>query len=110
MRRAIPALLLALLCAGSTNAELRGREFGATATSQTFTINTRALVVSNDGSNEIYIRVFAEGETVGDAVANSTTAQIKANESWKYDQTFNIAAVSIVCAAAETATVRLQYW
>lgn len=111
MRRVILAILaLALALSTTASSELLGREIGAVATSQTFTINASTLLVINDGANEIYVRVFWEGETSADAVANASTPQIKSGEGFTYSKTFNVAAISIICASGETATVRLQYW
>lgn len=112
MKRLIPALALLALLAGATAlwAELRYTEVGAVSTSQTFTINASNLSVCNDDTtNEVYIRIFVEGETP--AVATTSNARIKANEGcWGFRKDLNISAVSIICASGETATVRLFYW
>lgn len=109
MRRLI-SLALLILAAATAYAELSYTQVSAVATSQTVTINASNLSICNDDTtNEIYIRIFVEGETPSAATTSST--RIKANEGcWGFRKDFNISAVSIVCASAETATVRLIYW
>lgn len=108
-RRTILALAVVLaLLAVQAPAELLGRTLVAEANSQTFTINASELTIVNDGSNEIYVRVFVTGETA--AAATTAYPEIKSGESIEVTRTGNISAISIVCAASETATVRLFYW
>ena len=80
----------------------------AVSTSQTTAINAGTLVVVNDGSNEVYVSVFWEGES--SAVATTSSAEIKSGESFTFTRELSISAISIVCASGETATVRLFYW
>jgi hypothetical protein len=110
MKRAILALglVLALVAVPVVAVELGGQTVSATATSQTVTVTGQTLTIVNDGSNEIYVRVFSLGQATGDA----TTAhrEIKSGEGFSFTQSMGIGAVSIVCASGETATVRLFYW
>lgn len=102
-----------------------------TATSQTVTLPRAmdsVLVVNDDATNSIYVRLFWCGETTGAAVARTDFStgniEIKATEGRTY--TFDkrtealpgsinpdisgagYCAMSLVCAAAETATVRIE--
>jgi hypothetical protein len=106
MRRLILLAVLVAL-AGSSSAELGYTTVSANSTAQTVTVASTNLVVVNDGTNEIYVRVFWEGETV--AAATTSSAQIKSGETFAFTKDFNLIGISIVCAAAETATVRLYY-
>ena len=107
MKRFLALALLALLAVPAF-AELGYTAVSANSTSQTTTINRGTLVVVNDGSNEVFVRVFYEGETP--AAATTANAEIKSSESFTFTKDFNITAISIVCSSAETATVRLFYW
>ena len=108
MRRIMAlALGLALLAVMAT-AELNYTKVSATATAQTTTISGSSLLIVNDGANEVYVRVFNDGETAADATTSST--EIKSGEGLEFYRPMGMKAVSIVCAAAETATVRLVYW
>jgi hypothetical protein len=109
MKRKILVLVIFVLAASQAPAELLGRTFVAEANSQTFTINASQLTIANDGANEIYVRVFLDGETPAAAVAG-TSPEIKSGEDIELGRIGNIQAISIVCAASETATVRLFYW
>ena len=106
MRKILAAALL--LVASMAYAELGTRTVSVTAGSQTITIGYDTLTIVNDGSNEVYVRIFAGGEATGDATTSS--AQIKSGEGFTFYRQGQINSISIVCAASETATVRLFYW
>ena len=109
MKRILGAALGLALLAVPVWAALGYTSVSATSTAQTTTINASTLVVVNDdATNEVYVRVFVDGETVADATTAS--AEIKKGESFTFTKDFNIKAISIVCASGETATVRLFYW
>lgn len=102
------ACVLALLSPVPLSAELQGQTVSANSTSQTITIGYSTLLVVNDGANEIYVRVFWEGETA--AAATTSSREIKSGEAFTFSKQMQVASISIVCAAAETATVRLFFW
>ena len=110
MFKRLISLALLILAGASAQAELLYTQVSAVSTSQTVTINASNLSVCNDDTtNEIYVRIFVEGETPADATTSH--ARIKANEGcWGFRKDFNISAVSVVTASGETATVRLIYW
>jgi hypothetical protein len=108
MKRVL-ALAIALALAVPAFAEVRYTLVSATATSQTKGINAVNLVIKNDdGTNEIYVRVFFGSEIP--AAATTANAMIKAGEALTISSPQVINAVSIVCDTAETATVRLTYY
>lgn len=107
-RPLIVALVLALL-AVVANAELGGQTVTATATAQTVTVSgNTVLIVNDDTANSIYVRVFNSLETPADATTSSP--EIKFGEGFSYSSTMGIKAVSVVCAATKTASVRFHYW
>lgn len=108
IRRILALAAVLALLAVPVRAELQTQTISANSVAQTITVTGGTLVVVNDGANEVYVRVFHEGETAADATTSS--AQIKSGETFTFTKDFNITAISIVCAAAETATVRLFYW
>lgn len=103
------AFTLALVFAPLAQAELSFTSVSASSTSQTTTINAGTLVVINDSTSySIYVRIFWEGETA--AAATTAYTEIKKGEAFEFSRTLSIAAISIVCATSQTATVRLIYW
>lgn len=109
MRKAILALAIVLALVTSASAELGFTRVAVIAAgANNVTVNASTLTVVNDGANEVYVRVFWEGETVADATTSSV--EIKSGEGFTFSKTMNIKAISLICAAAETATVRLFYW
>jgi hypothetical protein len=106
--RKIAAALGALLLASTAWAELSNQTVSASSTATNLTIEAATLTIVNDGANEIYVRVFVKGETV--ASATTSDAEIKSGEGFTFERSLGIEGVSIVCASAETATVRLFYW
>lgn len=109
IRRVLAVAVVVLCLAGGAYAELGFTSVSATATSQTTTINAGTLVVINDSTSySVYIRVFWEGETA--AAATTAYTEVKKGESFTFSRELSIAAISIVCASGESATVRLVYW
>jgi hypothetical protein len=108
MKRILIALGLVLALVIPVNAELQGQTVSAVDVSQTITIGYSTLTVVNDGANEVYVRVFWEGET--SAAATTSSREIKSGEGFTFSKGLQISAISIVCASGETATVRLFYW
>lgn len=106
MRKLLIGLLLILAVSVSAG-ELRYTAVSATATSQTLNLNVTTILMVNDGANEIYFRVFDQGTEP--SAATTSNAELKSGESVEINRTAGIGSVSIVCAAAETATVRLFY-
>jgi hypothetical protein len=106
------ALGLALVC-GMIWAEVSpSLLFSATATSQTQTLAkaTPVITIYNAGANEVYVRIFQEGDTPVAAVANTTSIYIGSGASLGYGYLSSqqrFIAVSAVCSAAETATVHV---
>lgn len=108
IKRILALACVLALAAPVVKAELGGQTVSANSTSQTITIGYSALTMVNDGSNEVYVRIFWEGETTGDATTSHR--EIKSGEGFSFEKSFQIKAISIVCASGETATVRLFYW
>ena len=105
MRR-ILVLLAVLALAVSAGAEVRYLVVAATSTAQTKGVNAQHLLVINDDTtNEIYVRVFHSGESPAAATAASSI-QIKAGEGVEF---VNVGSISVVCDTAETASVRLIF-
>jgi hypothetical protein len=107
MRR--PFLLLALLAVATlARGEAGYFEAAVVSTSQTVTINAgEVLIINDDSTNEVYVRVFYTGETP--APATTANLRIKALEGISFGKTLGVKAVSLICASGETATVRLIY-
>jgi len=118
MRKRFMLCLLVLgILAPTLQAELGFVALSVTATSQTYTLQTPKDVVSlcNLGTNEVYYRLFWDGETTAAAttasamlVAGSVTAPVCVEIGRAQSQPAPWRSVSIVCAAAETALVHLQ--
>jgi len=110
MKRLAFALALLGLMAGLGHAELKYTAVSATQTSQTIGVHQHSLTIVNDGANEVYVRLFANGENPG--ASTTAYAEIKSGEGFSFTGPGNglIEFVSIVCATGETATVRLLYW
>lgn len=106
MRKILAAALL--LVASMAYAELQTQTITANSTSQTVNIGYDTLTIVNDGSSAIFVRVFAGGETSG--AATTSSPQIKSGEGFTFYREGQINSVSIVTAAAGSATVRLIYW
>ena len=99
-------LILFLLLALPVVAEMGYTEVSAIETAQSVTIAARSVLIVNDGSNEIYFRLFRVGDTTGDATTAS--AQLKSGESINFASDSNsYSSLSIICASGETATVRV---
>ena len=87
---------------------------GPEPTSQTVTFPrpfSSVLVSNDDGTNEAYIRLFWCGETT--AAATDASLEIKAGKTRSFTwepgtEPDRYCAISLVCAAAETATVRVE--
>lgn len=99
--------VLALACAAYA-AELGYTKVSASSVAQTANVSGSSLLIVNDGSNEVFVRVFDVGETV--TAATSANSEIKSGESMEFDRPGGIASVSLICSAGESATVRLFYW
>jgi hypothetical protein len=129
MRKLRPTLAIALALAVAVLpplwAEVWNDPAGVSVTDTSQTINfphamSSVLVLNDDATNEIYIRLFWCGET--SAAATTDSIEIKATKSRTY--TFDkrtealpgsitpsgagYCAISLVCAATETATARIE--
>ncbi len=107
MFRRLSILAVVLALAVSAGAELRYTQANATSSSQTVTIISSELIIVNDGSGSVYIRIFYGDETP--AAATTANAEIKSGESFTARKDLQIRAVSLICASGQTATVRLFY-
>ena len=85
-----------------------------TVTNSTLASGTQTVVLVNDGANEVYFELFGDQQTPADATTSSK--ELKANESLSFHfegQQFGtlgnkyFKTLSIICAAGETATVRV---
>lgn len=109
----LAVLALALVC--QLGAEPTYTKVSATqvVTNTTLPENTKTVVLINDGANEVYWRLFTSGETAADATTSS--AELKSGESisltYQPGSTDKAAGyyktLSLICAAGESATVRL---
>ena len=117
------AALLALGCALPARAEMDGNPgttpLSVTSTTQSVTFTgarTSLLIKNDDATNEVYYRVFACGETIS-AATTASGKELKAGETLRavYNGTSErvgglpargYCGFSIICAAAETASVR----
>jgi hypothetical protein len=88
-------------------AEVGYQAVSANQTAQSVdTPGSRVLLV-NDGSNEVYFRLFRPGQTA--AAATTSSPELKSGESIEFTSASGYASVSLVCASGETATVRV-FW
>lgn len=115
-RYQVGALIVALALSGTAWGEPTYTKVSATAvvTNTTLPAGTKSVTIINDGANEVYHRLFTSGETAADATTAS--AEIKSGESVTYSfepgstsevQGAYYKTLSVICAAAETATVRV---
>jgi hypothetical protein len=87
----------------------------ATVTNTTLPAHTKTVLMINDGTNEVYFSLYNDAETPADATTSSK--ELKSGESLTFVFSPNSAesaaggtyykTLSIICAAAETATVRV---
>jgi len=106
-RRAI--LLALLMVAGLAYAEMQFQSVSVTASSQTITISGASFSIKNeDSTNEIYVRVFENGDTIG--AATTSNALIGAGETLSGYRPNGLKAISLICAGGETATASVVYW
>ena len=102
------AIFLILMSAPLAFGALGYTKVSANSVAQTASVSGYSLLIVNDGSNEVYVNVYDMGQTVVDATTAS--AEIKSGESVTFERPGGLGGVSIICAAGETATVRLLYW
>lgn len=83
-------------------------------TNTTLAAGTTDVIIFNDGANEVYYRLFTSGETAANATTSS--AELKSGEKIRYTfkagSTLEVSGayyktLSLICAAGETATVRV---
>lgn len=72
----------------------------STATTVTFSKDTKAIWIDNEGSNEVYVNLFGTTATTADSKINAGE-----NRGWNGFQT---RAISLVCDTAETTTVNVE--
>ena len=116
-RYQVGALIVALALAGTAWGEPTYTKVSATqvVTNTTLPANTMSVSMVNDGANSAYYRLFTNGETAANA-ASATSAELKVGESISFSLQPGSTAeqpqsyyktLSIICAAGETATVRV---
>jgi hypothetical protein len=116
MRRLAVLLAVLAIACGLAYAEPTYTAVSATqaVTNTTLPEGTKTVLIVNDGANEIYYRLFTSGET--SANATTASAQLKSGESISFTFTPGSTkevsqayykTLSIICAAGETATVRI---
>lgn len=117
MKRALALVAaLALLVVPWAQGEPTYTKVSATqvVTNTTLPENTKTVLLVNDGANEVYYRLFTSGETAADATTSS--AELKSGESvsfifqpgsTKEQPQAYYKTLSLICAAGETATVRV---
>lgn len=115
MRRLLAVLALGAFLAAPAAAEVWNDPGGVsvTATSQTVTFPrhmSSVLILNDDATNEVYIRLFTCGDTV--AAATTASLEIKLGKSRTFTKGETepnyYCAVSLVCDTAETATIRIE--
>lgn len=113
--RKLFALVLGLALLGAVvHAERRTKTISATQASQTVNLERASASISvvNSGANEVYVRVFQEGDTMGDATTADPSVFIAAGASYAFPTLSGEGryfAVSAICSAGETATVYVTY-
>ena len=107
-RTALALLGLGLVCGLAWGDAAHYIQVSATATVQTVPLGgVPSITIVNRGANEIYFRLFAEGEDTIAATASATTSiYLASGASLEYSGNY-YGSISIVCSAAETATVSL---
>ena len=109
MKRAILVLAVALIVGGTAWSDVAHyKQVSATATSQTIPLGAVSnITIYNAGANEIYFRLFGEGEATSPAVATAAGGTyLAAGGTLEYPSGL-YGAISIICDTAETATVHL---
>ena len=116
MRR-ILLLAAVMALAVTTRGEITFQSLSVTATSQTYFLPTprAGLLLCNVGANEVYYRIFDENDTPAAATASfavlpagSAAAPICKSFSRAPTQPAFFKAISVICAAAETATLQVE--
>ena len=112
--RKILALAIGLALIGAMGwAEPKGQKVsaGAVVTNTTLTRASRSLVAINDGPNAVFVRAFRSEETLVAAVATMPPSiEIKVGESFSFPTESGLThftRVSSICAAGQTASLRL---
>lgn len=110
----LAVLALALVCQLGAEPTYTKVSATQTVTNTTLPASTKTVVLINDGTNEVYWRLFTSGETAANATTSS--AELKSGESialtfqpgstQEQPQAY-YKTLSIICAAGETATVRV---
>ena len=106
MRRCLIWFVVLALSASMSYAELGFQGFNVTTSSATKTIGGRTLLIINDGSGSIYVRVFWHGETSADATSSDT--EVKTGEYLRLTKDVGLSQISLI--AGSTQAVRLIYW
>lgn len=109
MTRRILALAIALgLVSVMAIGEVPYKAVSATSTSQSIPLGAaRNVTIVNDGANEVYFRLFYEGEPP--AAATTASVYLAPGASLEYGPPSLYGAISLVCDGAETTTVRLYF-
>jgi hypothetical protein len=107
---AVPAVLLAADTIKYTKVSAT-----STVTNTTLDSGTQTVLIINDGANEVYFDLYGDAQTPADATTSSK--ELKSGEQITFEfggQEFDRGSgskyyktLSIICAAAETATVRV---
>jgi hypothetical protein len=118
MTKRLMILLAALALASPGHPESGFAALSATSTSQTLTLPKPSadMLVCNFGADEVYVRVFEENDTPGAATtayatipAGTATAPICKGYAKTATMGSYLKAISVVCDAAETATVHVEW-
>lgn len=118
MKRALAVLAVLALAAGAWAADrvyYNKVSASQTVSNVTLTANTKTILLINDGANEIYYDLYNDSETPADATTSSK--ELKSGETISFTFQPNSSSglpggsyyktLSIICAAGETATVRV---
>jgi len=110
----LAVLLSAALVAAPVMAEVYFNQVSATQANDTTTFTTARMTVNiyNQGSNEIYLRLFTTADTAAAATTSyrvlPTGHSITFNWDSRTETGRGYIALSIICATGETATVEVS--
>ena len=108
MKKIFYTVLLSLVLLPLSAYAGTGGSISATDVEQEVIVYGNHLLLVNDGANEVFFEVTQTGEP--DRVATTSSFKLNSGESIVLDTTRDLTEVSLICSAAETATVRYKTW
>lgn len=108
MKKLFAVILMILsICSIAEARPSKGGSISATSTEQEVALAGRNVYLKNDGANEVYLELEIDQ---ADGTATTADFELRTNEEIYFSSDNNISAIKIICAAAETATVRYISW